>query len=154
MTPHADDEPPDGTSPSGVLSAAATTPPSPSPSPHHIPSYSNLSTTAPTTHTTHTTTTTATAAPSYHPSTGPGPTPSYTRRVRPTEHTLTSNVPHFRPTSLLHKIGKLFTVTFAGQEAGADVPSYGRGALVDGVVSLTEEGAQGVLKLSVKVSVK
>jgi len=90
-------------------------------------------------------------APSYHSSSVIGPSPSYTRQLRPSEQLLAQGAVRHRPSERYAKSGKLLSASLGGQEADCTMPSYGRAGLVDGVITLAPEALENALNLEVKV---
>lgn len=90
-------------------------------------------------------------APSYHSASVIGPSPSYRRQLRPHEQTLAQGAIRHRPGGRYVKASKFLTVSLGGQEPDCTMPSYGRTALIDGVISIAPEALENVLKVEVKV---
>ncbi|KAF9510684.1 hypothetical protein BS47DRAFT_1299907 [Hydnum rufescens UP504] len=90
-------------------------------------------------------------APSYHSSLGIGPTPSYTRNVRPTEEVIARGAATRRLNGVYNKPGKLVSVSLNGQEPNCTLPMFGRGVLVEGIVTLDAEAARNALQLDITI---
>ena len=92
-------------------------------------------------------------APSYHSSLGIGPTPSYSRHARLTEQIIAQGTTRRRLNGVYNKPGKPVSLSLNGQEPNCTVPMFGRGALVEGVITLDAEAARSALQLEIMVRI-